>query len=85
MKKWMLISTCDREIMMPDFFDTWEEAHMEMSKQVGDVIGMSKAEVKETYLNGVEIDGHTCVLEMSAWYDRHACNDWQIFYIEGKV
>ena len=79
MKKWMLISTWNREFNLPKFFDTWKEAHMEMCKQVGDVIGMSKDEVMETYLSGIEIDEYAGVSDTYAWCDRHENDDWQIF------
>lgn len=82
--KYMLISCCEREIGVPEFFVTHEEAFDAMCRYVSDTVGASVASVKETYLNGEEYDEETCVLENSAWTQSfHNNYDWKIFNLEG--
>lgn len=83
MKNYMLICCCERDIEAPKFFDTHEEAHEAMAKDLADVLGMTKEEVMESYLEGKELGFYACLNYDSAWSDRHTTCDWQIFYIGG--
>lgn len=84
MKKWMLICCCERDIMYPEFFNTWDEAHRFMCEEVADALGMSVEEVTESYLNGEELGNNACVIEECAWCEtkNHDNCDWRIYNIE---
>ena len=78
--KYLLVEVMERDISAPIFFDTHEEAHSEMCQCVADVLGVSKEEIVESYLSGDDYDDQTCVLENTAWTERHGNNfDWKIF------
>ena len=50
--KYMLIEVIERDISVPEFFDTWEDAHSAMCEKVAEVKGVQVEEIKESYLSG---------------------------------
>ena len=84
--KYMLIEVIERDISVPEFFDAWEDAHNAMCEKVAEVKGVQVEEIKESYLSGEEYEEDTCVLEDSAWSERHGNNfDWKIFGVEENL
>lgn len=84
--KYMLIEAIERDISVPEFFDAWEDAHNAMCEKVAEVKGVQVEEIKESYLAGEEYEEDTCVLENSAWAERHGNNfDWKIFSVEENL
>lgn len=64
----------------------WEDAHSAMCEKVAEVKGVQVEEIKESYLSGEEYEEDTCVLENSAWSERHGNNfDWKIFGVEENL
>lgn len=73
----------ERDISTPSSFETWEAAHNEMCSRIAEVLDEPVEDIKESYLSGEEYDDDTCVLENSAWTERHHNNyDWKIFQCE---
>lgn len=82
MEKYVLIEVLEREISVPEFFDSKEEAHTKMCEYVAEAMDLTVAEVVESYLAGVELCDNACVLEDMAYCDRHGNNyDWKIFTV----
>ena len=71
--KYMLIEVMEREISEPEYFDTHDAAHDEMCRRVAEVYDISPDEVKESYLEGEDLNENAVVLENF---------DWKIFAIE---
>lgn len=81
--KYMLIEVMEREISEPEYFDTHDAAHDEMCRRVAEVYDISPDEVKESYLEGEDLNENAVVLEDIAWAERYGKNfDWKIFAIE---
>lgn len=80
---YMLIEVMEREISEPEYFDTHDAAHDEMCRRVAEVYDISPDEVKESYLEGEDLNENAVVLEDIAWAERYGKNfDWKIFAIE---
>lgn len=81
--KYMLIEVMEREISEPEYFDTHDAAHDEMCRRVAEVYDISPDEVKESYLEGEDLNENAVVLEDIAWAERYGKNfDWKIFATE---
>ena len=92
--KYMLIEVMEREISEPEYFDTHDAAHDERAVHaqrlgrlglagVAEVYYISPDEVKESYLEGEDLNENAVVLEDIAWAERYGKNfDWKIFAIE---
>lgn len=81
--KYMLIEVMEREISEPEYFDTHDAAHDEMCRRVAEVYDISIDEVKESYLEGEDLNENAVVLEDIAWAERYGKNyDWKIFAVE---
>ena len=65
--KYMLIEVMEREISEPEYFDTHDAAHDEMCRRVAEVYDISPDEVKESYLEGEDLNENAVVLEDIAW------------------
>ena len=76
--KYMLIEVMEREISEPEYFDTHDAAHDEMCRRVAEVYDISPDEVKESYLEGEDLNENAVVLEDIAWAERYG----KIFAIE---
>ena len=74
--KYMLIEVMEREISEPEYFDTHDAAHDEMCRRVAEVYDISPDEVKESYLEGEDLNENAVVLEYGKNFD------WKIFAIE---
>ena len=61
--KYMLIEVMEREISEPEYFDTHDAAHDEMCRRVAEVYDISPDEVKESYLEGEDLNENAVVLE----------------------
>lgn len=73
--KYMLIEVMEREISEPEYFDTHDAAHDEMCRRVAEVYDISPDEVKESYLEGEDLNENAVVLEDIAWAERY-CNQY---------
>lgn len=81
--KYMLIEVKEREISEPEYFDTHDAAHDEMCRRVAEVYDISPDEVKESYLEGEDLNDNAVVLDDIAWAERYGKNfDWKIFAVE---
>lgn len=69
--KYMLIEVMEREISEPEYFDTHDAAHDEMCRRVAEVYDISPDEVKESYLEGEDLNENAVVLEDIAWAERY--------------
>lgn len=79
---YLLIEVIEREISAPEIYDTHEAAHDRMCELIAEATGHPVTHIKESYLEGVEFDESTCVLEDCAWTERYGANyDWKIFSI----
>lgn len=80
--KYLLIEVAERDISVPEFFESHEEAHDTMCSHVAAICDVSQEEIKESYYNGEEFDDRTCVTEDTAWTERCGNNfDWKIFKV----
>lgn len=80
---YLLVEVIEREISVPEIYDTHAAAHDRMCELIAEVTGSPIPDIKESYLEGVEFDDRTCVLESCAWTERHGVNyDWKIFRID---
>lgn len=61
--KYMLIEVMEREISEPEYFDTHDAAHDEMCRRVAEVYDISPDEVKESYLEGEDLNDNAVVLD----------------------
>ena len=59
--KYMLIEVMEREISEPEYFDTHDAAHDEMCRRVAEVYDISPDEVKESYLEGEDLNENAVV------------------------
>lgn len=80
--KYLLVEVIERDISTPEFFETHDDAHDRMCEYVAEVVDASKEDIKESYLEGVDFNDTTCVIENAAWTERHGNNfDWKIFLV----
>lgn len=70
--KYILIKCVERDICVPKSFDTYEEAHDDMVKQLNDVLGTPE-EYEEGSDYGIE--------EFIAWANVKDNYDWKIFEV----
>ena len=77
-KNYILVECIDREINLPEFFETEEQAYNAMAQRMADIL-KSQVEDIETY-----DDYDICISKSCAWIsDYHHLNyDWKIFRIE---
>lgn len=82
MVRYILIEVMEREISVPEFFDTYENAHREMRSRISEVLGVSFDEIAEAYVAGGQYDDDTFIIEGQAWTEKHGQNfDWKIFCV----
>ena len=77
-KNYVLVECIEREINLPEFFETEEQAYNVMAQRMADILGIQVDEI-ETY------DEYDIGISKScAWItDYHHLNyDWKIFRIE---
>lgn len=79
MKKYMLISTYDREIDSPRFFETEEEAREVMNCEFADCMGIEVPEALKKYMNDEWEDDAQITDECASAYWDHGYVDWEIF------
>jgi hypothetical protein len=79
MKKWCLISICERDIENPRFFDTKEEAQEAMCADLASIIKLTVEEVKKIMTTEHCVWDYAEVYEDYAWTDRNMNYDWRIF------
>lgn len=77
-KNYILIECIDREINLPEFFETEEQAYNAMAQRMADILKIQVEDI-ETY-----DDYDICISKSCAWItDYHHLNyDWKIFRIE---
>ena len=77
-KNYILIECIDREINLPEFFETEEQAYNVMAQRMADILKIQVEDI-ETY-----DDYDICISKSCAWItDYHHLNyDWKIFRIE---
>ena len=76
-KNYILVECIDREINLPEFFDTEEQAYNVMAQRMADVLGIQvdEIEIYDEYDIGIS--------KSCAWIsDYHHLNyDWKIFKV----
>ena len=77
-KNYILVECIDREINLPEFFETEEQAYNAMAQRMADILKIQVEDI-ETY-----DDYDICISKSCAWIsDYHHLNyDWKIFRIE---
>ena len=77
-KNYILVECIEREINLPEFFETEEQAYNVMAQRMADILGIQVDEI-ETY-----DDYDIGISKSCAWItDYHHLNyDWKIFRIE---
>lgn len=74
--KYLLVEVMERDISVPEQFDTYEEAYAKMCESFAKARGVSIDEIQE------ELDDDTCITGSAAWTERYGQNfNWQIFRI----
>lgn len=80
MKKYMLIECVERDFSVPEFYDTYEQAHDAMCNRVADVICVDVEEIKASYAENEDYREGVGVTDTMAWAERFGNNyDWKIF------
>ena len=79
-KNYILVECIEREINLPEFFETEEQAYNVMAQRMADILGIQVDEI-ETY-----DDYDIGISKSCAWIsDCHHLNyDWKIFKIESS-
>ena len=79
-KNYILVECIDREINLPEFFETEEQAYNDMAQRMADILGIQVDEI-ETY-----DDYDIGISKSCAWInDYHHLNyDWKIFKVESS-
>lgn len=81
--KYLLVEVIEREISIPELFDTHAAAHDQMCKYVAEVLDIPEKDVKESCHELKDLDENTCVLGNVAWTEKHGENyDWRIFRVD---
>ena len=77
-KNYVLVECIEREINLPEFFETEEQAYNVMAQRMADILKIQVEDI-ETY-----DDYDICISKSCAWItDYHHLNyDWKIFRIE---
>ena len=77
-KNYILIECIDREINLPEFFETEEQAYNAMAQRMADILKIQVEDI-ETY-----DDYDICISKSCAWITDylHLNYDWKIFRIE---
>ena len=77
-KNYILVECIDREINLPEFFETEEQAYNAMAQRMADILKIQVEDI-ETY-----DDYDICISKSCAWItDYHHLNsDWKILRIE---
>ena len=77
-KNYVLVECIEREINLPEFFETEEQAYNVMAQRMADILGIQVDEI-ETY-----DDYDIGISKSCAWItDYHHLNyDWKIFKVE---
>lgn len=86
--KYLLVEVMERDISVPELFDTHEDAHGKMCELVAEACGEEVEAIKESFLSGEEFNEETVVLEDSAWTHHYGTNfDWKIFKLhdDGQI
>ena len=79
-KNYILVECIDREINLPEFFETEEQAYNAMAQRMADILKIQVEDI-ETY-----DDYDICISKSCAWItDYHHLNyDWKIFKVESS-
>ena len=79
-KNYILVECIDREINLPEFFETEEQAYNVMAQRMADILKIQVEDI-ETY-----DDYDICISKSCAWItDYHHLNyDWKIFRVDDK-
>ena len=79
-KNYILVECIDREINLPEFFETEEQAYNAMAQRMADILKIQVEDI-ETY-----DDYDICISKSCAWItDYHHLNyDWKIFRVNDK-
>ena len=79
-KNYVLVECIDREINLPEFFETEEQAYNAMAQRMADILKIQVEDI-ETY-----DDYDICISKSCAWItDYHHLNyDWKIFRVDDK-
>ena len=79
-KNYILVECIDREINLPEFFETEEQAYNVMAQRMADILKIQVEDI-ETY-----DDYDICISKSCAWItDYHHLNyDWKIFRVNDK-
>ena len=79
-KNCVLVECIDREINLPEFFETEEQAYNVMAQRMADILKIQVEDI-ETY-----DDYDICISKSCAWItDYHHLNyDWKIFRVNDK-
>ena len=81
--KCLLIEVIEREISVPEEYETFEQAQESMFHKVAEAIGEEEETIREAYLSGGDIEHGAVVLENMAYCESHGQNyDWMIFTSE---
>ena len=80
MLRYMLVSVIERDILIPEWFETYEEAYNKMRAEFAEMLGWEEEEIEE---NLEEYSDDINLTENCAWCERYGNNgDWKIFYLE---
>ena len=79
-KNYILVECIEREINLPEFFETEEQAYNAMAQRMADILKIQVEDI-ETY-----DDYDICISKSCAWItDYHHLNyDWKIFRVNDK-
>ena len=79
-KNYILVECIEREINLPEFFETEEQAYNAMTQRMVDILKIQVEDI-ETY-----DDYDICISKSCAWItDYHHLNyDWKIFRVNDK-
>ena len=79
-KNYILVECIEREINLPEFFETEEQAYNAMAQRMADILKIQVEDI-ETY-----DDYDICISKSCAWItDYHHLNyDWKIFRVDDK-
>ena len=77
-KNYILVECIEREINLPEFFETEEQAYNVMAQRMADILKIQVEDI-ETY-----DDYDICISKSCAWIsDYHHLNyDWKIFKVD---
>ena len=79
-KNYILVECIEREINLPEFFETEEQAYNVMAQRMADILKIQVEDI-ETY-----DDYDICISKSCAWItDYHHLNyDWKIFKVDDE-